>query len=397
MGKIGIGDRLNANSKKNIIFAKDYRKVRLDPRTLIPSEHNKYSQDNIEELADNMLLVGQLQEIIVGRVDGQDRIIVGHRRTAAAVLNIERGHDEFKLVDCKIKEMSESLFMLTLHSANIFNRQLSDWELTNGVAEFTKYLVKARESGELTIEGKMRDYIANVTGKSTGKINQINSINNNLCEEGKEAFKDGKINFSTAYETSRLPETKQHEVIENGELLSKDVREMVKEEKEKKEAEKKPGDDYEPAHPESITSLCYSCKAETEKTEEQRYDEEQAAIDRDTKAKLRQQSDDKKMETLPSEAAAAEPKTHIIRLAAMCFDDVASGKKSFELRKNDRGYKEGDVLELMEFKDGRNTGREIKADIIYMLEDCSGLEEGWCILGIKVRPEEKKEADLPGI
>lgn len=57
MGKIGIGDRLNANSKKNIIFAKDYRKVRLDPRTLIPSEHNKYSQDNIEELADNMLLV----------------------------------------------------------------------------------------------------------------------------------------------------------------------------------------------------------------------------------------------------------------------------------------------------------------------------------------------------
>jgi ParB family chromosome partitioning protein len=257
----------------------------------------------------------------------------------------------------------------------------------------------------------MRDYIASATGKSTGKINQINSINNNLCEEGKEAFKDGKINFSTAYETSRLPEEKQHEVIENGELLSKDVREMVKEEREKKEAEKKPGDDYEPAHPESITSLCYSClyysecnvktgtcekcdkytnKAEAEKTEEQRYDEEQAAIDRDTKAKLRQQSDNKKMETLPSEAVAAEPKTHIIRLAAMYFDDVASGKKSFELRKNDRGYKEGDVLELMEFKDGRNTGREIKADIIYMLEDYSGLEEGWCILGIKVRPEEKK-------
>lgn len=351
-----------------------------------------------------MLLVGQLQEIIVGRVDGQDRIIVGHRRTAAAVLNIERGHDEFKLVDCKIKEMSESLFMLTLHSANIFNRQLSDWELTNGVAEFTKYLVKARESGELTIEGKMRDYIANVTGKSTGKINQINSINNNLCEEGKEAFKDGKINFSTAYETSRLPEAKQHEVIENGELLSKDVREMVKEEKGKKEAEKKPGDDYEPAHPESITSLCYSClyysecnvktgtcekcdkymnKAEAEKTEEQRYEEEQAAIDRDTKAKLRQQSDDKKMETLPSEATTAEPKTHIIRLAAMNYDDVVSGKKSFEICK-DAGYKEGDIIEYMEFKDGRNTGRTFKAEIAYVVNEHRGLTEGFCIIGVKV-------------
>ena len=350
-----------------------------------------------------MLLVGQLQEIIVGRVDGQDRIIVGHRRTAAAVLNIERGHDEFKLVDCKIKEMSESLFMLTLHSANIFNRQLSDWELTNGVAEFKKYLEQAKEAGELVIEGKMRDYIANVTGKSTGKINQINSINNNLCEEGKEAFKDGKINFSTAYETSRLPEEKQHEVIENGELLSKDVREMVKEEREKKEAEKKLGDDYEPAHPESITSLCYSClyysecnvktgtcekcdkytnKAEAEKTEEQRYEEEQTAIDRDTKAKLRQQSDNKKMETLPSEAAA-EPKTHIIRLAAMNYDDVISGKKSFEICKN-AGYKEGDIIEYMEFKDGRNTGRAFKAEIAYIVNEHRGLTEGFCIIGVKV-------------
>ncbi len=494
MAKIGIGERLRMNSEKSLIFSKEYKKARLDPRALIPSEHNTYSQENIEELADNMLLVGQLQEIIVGRVNGQDRIIVGHRRTAAAVLNIERGHEEFKLVDCKIREMSESLFMLTLHSANIFNRQLSDWELTNGVAEFTKYLEKAREAGEVTIEGKMRDYIANATGKSTGKINQINSINNNLCEEGKEAFKDGKINFSTAYETSRLTEEKQKEVIENGGLLSSEVKQMVKEEKQKKEpteeevrrfyegkvrkydtdrkklkeiciekfgrshnggsggtagdymcsprdvkiesAEEitwarfvqlineyypvdqkpKPGDDYEPAHPESVTSLCYSCqkysvcnvktgtcqkcdqyinKTEAEKTDEQRYDEQQAAMDRETKAKLRQQSEEKKMEKLPSEAAAAEPKTHIIRLAAMNYDDVVSGKKSFEICK-DAGYKEGDRIEYMEFRDGRNTGREIKAEIVYVLKEHSGLTESWCILGIKVRAEEKKDEDLPG-
>ena len=482
MAKIGIGERLRMKSEKNVMFSQEYRKARLDPRTLIPSEHNTYSQENIEELADNMLLVGQLQEIIVGRVNGQDRIIVGHRRTAAAVLNIERGHEEFKLVDCKIREMSESLFMLTLHSANIFNRQLSDWELTNGVAEFTKYLEKAREAGEVTIEGKMRDYIANATGKSTGKINQINSINNNLCEEGKEAFKDGKINFSTAYETSRLPEEKQKEVIENGGLLSSEVKQMVKEEKQKKEpteeevrrfyegrvrkydtdrkklkeiciekfgrshnggsggaagnymcsprgvkiesAEEitwarfvqlineyypvdqkpKPGDDYEPAHPESITSLCYSClhysecnvktgtcekcdkytnKAEVEKTDEQRYDEQQAAIDRETKAKIRQQSDEKKMETLPSETAAAEPKTHIIRLAAMYFDDVASGKKNFEICK-DAGYKEGDIIEYMEFKEGRNTGRGLKAEVTYTVKEHRGLTEGFCIIGVRV-------------
>lgn len=235
MGRIGLGDRLNANSKQGVIFTEEYRKVKLDPRTLIPSEHNKYAQDDIEELADNMLLVGQLQEVIVGRVNGQDRIIVGHRRTAAAVLNIERGHDSFKLIDCKVKEMTEAMFMLTLHSANIFNRRLSDWELTEGVAEFKKYLVAAREAGEVVIAGKMRDYIADAIGVSTGKMAQMESITNNLCEEGKEAFKKGDINFTTAYETSRLPVEKQKEVIESGEMLSSEVKQMVEQERQKKE------------------------------------------------------------------------------------------------------------------------------------------------------------------
>lgn len=419
MGRLGIGDRLNQNSKQGVIFTEEYRKVRLDPRTLIPSERNKYAQDDIEELADNMLLVGQLQEVIVGRVNGQDRIIVGHRRTAAAVLNIERGHDSFKLIDCKVREMTEAMFMLTLHSANIFNRRLSAWELTEGVAEFKKYLVAAREAGEVVITGKMRDYIADAIGVSTGKMAQMESITNNLCEEGKEAFKNGDINFTTAYETSRLPVEKQKEVIKSGEMLSSEVKQMVEQERQKEAqaaAEPKPGDDYEPAHPESITSLCYSCKrysecnvktgtcekcdryinkAEAEKTDEQRYNEEQDRIDRETKAKLKEQADNEKMNRLPSETAAGQ-KVHSIRLAKTYFNDVASGKKSFELRKNDRGYKVGDMLEMLEFADGRNTGRIIQAEVAYMLEGYTGLEEGYCILGISVKKVDTEKYDIPG-
>lgn len=235
MGRLGIGDRLNQNSKQGVIFTKEYRKARLDPRTLIPSEHNKYAQDDIEELADNMLLVGQLQDVLVGRVNGKDRIIVGHRRREAAIYNINRGYKQFELINCEIKEMSEAMFMLTLHSANIFNRRLSDWELTEGVAEFKKYLVAAKEAGEVKIEGKMRDYIADAIGVSTGKMAQMESITNNLCEEGKEAFKSGDINFTTAYEASRLPVEKQKEVIESGEMLSGEVKQMVEQERQKKE------------------------------------------------------------------------------------------------------------------------------------------------------------------
>ena len=116
-------------------------------------------------------------------------------------------------------------------------------------------------------------------------------------------------------------------------------------------------------------------------TEEQKYNAEQAKIDRQTKKKLQEMEDAEKMSHLPSDDG---PKIHSIKLAAMYYDDVASGKKTFELRKNDRGYREGHRLELLEFAEGRHTGRVISADITYMLEDYTGLEDGYCILGIRV-------------
>ena len=36
--------------------------------------------------------------------------------------------------------------------------------------------------------------------------------------------------------------------------------------------------------------------------------------------------------------------THKIKLSHCFFDDVASGRKNFELRKNDRHYQVGDCL-----------------------------------------------------
>ena len=80
----------------------------------------------------------------------------------------------------------------------------------------------------------------------------------------------------------------------------------------------------------------------------------------------------------------------------MYIKDVATGKKSFELRKNDRGFKTGDALRLNEYADGKETGRHIEADIVYMLEDYSGLQEGFCILGIEVTKETETDTQING-
>lgn len=116
------------------------------------------------------------------------------------------------------------------------------------------------------------------------------------------------------------------------------------------------------------------------KTKEQKYSEQQAKIDRETKKKLEEMEDKKKMDTLPSEM----PKTvHQIRVGKSFFDDIVKGVKPFTLRKDDRKYKVGDILEKMEFDDGKYTGRTIRQEVTYKLEDYTGLVEGYCILGTK--------------
>lgn len=138
-----------------------------------------------------------------------------------------------------------------------------------------------------------------------------------------------------------------------------------------------PGQDRIQNHPEYMPEPEI---APAQKNEEQKYNKQQARIDRETQKKLQEQEDQEKMEHLPSD----EPKkTKQLRMAASYYDDVLSGKMSFWFCKNDN-FHVGDSLDLMEFKEGRHTGRNIQTEITYILEDYTGLEDGYCILAIKV-------------
>lgn len=167
-------------------------------------------------------------------------------------------------------------------------------------------------------------------------------------------------------------------------------------------ATEEPKEEFNP-NPVQMSSICYSCtkwqqceakstittecneyvdKNEAYKTEEQKYSEEQEKIDKKTAKILEERADKEKMATLPSDIK--EHQIHDIKISNTFYDDVATGKKKFELCKNDRGYKVGDILDMEEYKAGEPTGRHIMANIIYMLEDYTGLEEEYCILGIEV-------------
>ena len=71
---------------------------------------------------------------------------------------------------------------------------------------------------------------------------------------------------------------------------------------------------------------------------------------------------------------------HDLKILPEYFDDVQSGRKKFELRKNDRNYQPGGIFVLREWN-GKYTGRFYIGSIGYVLEDCRehGLIPGYCI------------------
>lgn len=65
------------------------------------------------------------------------------------------------------------------------------------------------------------------------------------------------------------------------------------------------------------------------------------------------------------------------------FEDITSGRKSFEVRKNDRDYREGDYLALNEVDaNGIHTGRSCMIYVEYILSDEDFCKEGYVIMAI---------------
>lgn len=80
---------------------------------------------------------------------------------------------------------------------------------------------------------------------------------------------------------------------------------------------------------------------------------------------------------------------HELKILPKYFKAVCDGSKTFEIRKNDRGFKVGDTLLLKEWDDNTRmpTGREVIAEVTYILygNPQFGLHEDYCIMSIVVR------------
>lgn len=424
-----VMDALNRNSKA---AAEDKPRARfrtkdISIRKMYSNDRNFYSMNDIDKLAQEILTVGLLENMTVMYAPcerGEYRIIAGERRWRALQLLLKKGYEEFEIATCQIKSVAEEHEeMVNIIMANAY-RDKTMADLLQEEQQLRKSLQYMKDNG-LTLQGytldsgRLRDVIASIMQMSGTKIAQIDSINERLIPEFTEQLKEGRLTFSAAYEISGMDQEQQQDMLEksqeSGGLTWKEVKEAKaaaeepEEPEEPEEAERqepeqeettKPGDDYETPHPEGITSICYGCsrylecnvktstctscdqyidKKEAEKTEQQHYEEEQAAIDRETKRKLQEREQEEKMQHLPS-----DDKKKTIRLSCDAFDRIRNKTQTFLIVKSTE-ISESSTIIAMEFREGRATGEQMQLRVNH-LEDSStssALADGYCVIGIE--------------
>lgn len=80
-------------------------------------------------------------------------------------------------------------------------------------------------------------------------------------------------------------------------------------------------------------------------------------------------------------------KVHNLKIKPQYFKDVVSGIKTFEVRKNDRNFKVGDLMVLETYDNEQFTGGFVNTEITYILDDPKYCKKGYVILGFKLHLE----------
>jgi hypothetical protein len=79
---------------------------------------------------------------------------------------------------------------------------------------------------------------------------------------------------------------------------------------------------------------------------------------------------------------------HTLKTWPVYYRALADGSKTFEVRRNDRDFAIGDVLELREWdpETAVFTGREMGKVVSYVLRGGSfGIDPAFCVLGLRQR------------
>ena len=102
-----IMDLMNGATRAAVEGVDNYEAITLNLDEIKVTKHNRYSMDDLEELATSILMDGLQEPLIIGRVNGEYLLSGGHRRREALVILQNEGHTEItQNIPCRFKDIT---------------------------------------------------------------------------------------------------------------------------------------------------------------------------------------------------------------------------------------------------------------------------------------------------
>lgn len=182
--------------------------LKIPAKDLIPNPNNPrqtYDENQLQELIDSIVAVGQLSAIQVRpEKNGKREIIAGHRRWLAQ----KRIGGEEAIVDCVERDVSDE-------------ESLQIALIENAARESVHPMEEAIAFEKLSQLGLDQATLTNKTGKRAAYIaSRLRLVA--LCEDARKLFLDNRMTLDAAFMLARVDEATQKHVLKNGAKLSDD-------------------------------------------------------------------------------------------------------------------------------------------------------------------------------
>ena len=196
---------------------------------LVRSAYQFYGEDDeeVRALADVICADGRvLQNLLVRKIDADEyEIVAGHKRSLACKYLTEVcGLKEYEFLPCMVTDANDVRARWQVMSTNKHHSK-SQYEIMKEIEDM-KYLMEnyPDEFPDEALRGRMVDRLAKELHLSRSVVSDYQNISHNLIDEGKEAFKEQKIDKSAAVALASLPEQEQKKLLDTGDVTHTNVK-----------------------------------------------------------------------------------------------------------------------------------------------------------------------------
>ena len=196
-------------------------------------QYRDIPQEDVEKLADLIELDGEvLQPLLVRKAGGDTyEILAGHKRYRACRYLTEKGLEQFSMIPCYVKAMSDAQAEFAVYSTNGYNRK-TDYEIMREVEGMSRLLKENPELFPEAASGRLVEKLASIMNMSKTVVQEYKTIANNLSSDAMEKFKKDEITKESAKTLAALNNEEQAKVLSTGAVKTNEIKQAVAELKE---------------------------------------------------------------------------------------------------------------------------------------------------------------------